>query len=193
MMFNQCSESCAKQVNMVEESSMEPREALASLPWQVEAPPKPAVQLEVHNQVLSWHIMAIISNPLNIRFHDKIPWFGKDEDDEGDPQNWKMLEIFQGPATTQCRWQGGWIQISSDRAASPATNQCRWQGGCIQIYSDRAAFGYILLLYPPWAFRWLDSIYRGSHWWLFHQPSRSRQITREEMGCVCLCHLRLLA
>lgn len=72
-MFNQCSESCAKQVNMVEESSMEPREALASLPWQVEAPPKPAVQLEVHNQVLSWHIMAIISNPLNIRFHDKIP------------------------------------------------------------------------------------------------------------------------
>lgn len=57
-MFNQCSESCAKQVNMVEESSMEPREALASLPWQVEAPPKPAVQLEVHNQVLSWHIMA---------------------------------------------------------------------------------------------------------------------------------------
>eukprot|EP00435_Cladocopium_sp_Y103_P057107 s1365_g19.t1 len=37
-----------KEVNMVEESSM--REALASLPWQIEAPPKPAVQLEVQRR-----------------------------------------------------------------------------------------------------------------------------------------------
>ena len=34
---------------------MEPPEALASFPRQVEAPPKPAVQLEVNDQVLSWH------------------------------------------------------------------------------------------------------------------------------------------
>ena len=73
---------------------------------------------------------------------------------------WRYSKVQRRPSVDG---QGGWIQISSDRAASPATNQCRWQGGCIQIYSDRAAFGYILLLYPPWAFCWLDSIYRGSH------------------------------